>query len=462
MTDIRQAYRMAAKLVRQIPGRPIRSPGSEEELDIIEMMSYPPRYQSSTSPSEDVPTGREPKEGLERGSSVVIQEPWADGKSFAVIDWKQRFAITPPEDALVAFVDGIQRTVLGKEVLVKNGALGMVHWGTIAVGAVWRDKGKRRLVVLEDLIFQKIFILGPFRGLVETGVEGDISPLVEIAKEAKPIPSPEEVLDPDSPLLFIDTTDPEESEIARYRRIQPEVSASLTDQQIRERLTFLGEGFFDFAAQRRRARNRMGRMRQHLEVGSLQRPILLAQTGEWVVLDGTTVDLRWRATNDPRATPRAAFDKVVAVSKTLRTRFLSTSQIAKVLKMEEGQRCSAFAFTEHHDEGTPTVNMKPRISWYLRLRSRGPSGPLSDYIGLVRLEVHKDLVDERWAKVKDVSELADTLSFLIFRDRNPIPSEDPRWPGLLYPVLMAEKVLRSRLPSVESIQAMFAGGGTLG
>jgi hypothetical protein len=129
--------------------------------------------------------------------------------------------------------------------------------------------------------------------------------------------------------------------------------------------------------------------------------------------------------------------------------------------MEEGERCSAFAFTEHHDEGIATVNMKPRISWYLRLRSRGPSGPLSDYVGLVRLEVHKDLIDERWARICDVSELADTLSFLVFLDRNPIPSEDPRWPGLLYPVLMAEKVLRSRLPPLDTIQAMFAGGGTL-
>ena len=358
-------------------------------------------------------------------------------------------------------MDGIQRTVLGKEVLLKCGALGMIHWGTIAVGAVWRDKGTRRLTVLEELIFQKIFILGPFRGLVDSGVEGDISPLAEIAKEAMPIPSPEQVLDPSSPLLFIDTTDPEDSEIGRYRRIFPEVSASLTDQQIRERLTFSGEGLFDFAAQRRRARNRMGRMRQHLEVGSLRHPISLAQAGEWVVLDGTTVDLRWRARNDPRASPQAAFDKVVAVSKTLRTRFLSTSQIAKVLKMEEGERCSAFAFTEHHDEGIATVNMKPRISWYLRLRSRGPSGPLSDYVGLVRLEVHKDLIDERWARIRDVSELADTLSFLVFLDRNPIPSEDPRWPGLLYPVLMAEKVLRSRLPPLDTIQAMFAGGGTL-
>lgn len=435
MNDLNKAYRKVANILQRVPGRIMKTETSEEEADILDFMSYPPLYETSVKPAEDI-------EKLEREeeSSVDVVESWKEGRNFAIINWKNRFISKIPDHQVMAFIDGVQRTIPGKEILLKNGAIGVTHIAVVSVGALFRDN--KRLWVMDDGIVQKIAILGPFEGMVNTGVEGDASALVELASIAKERPNIEDILLSPDPLVVIDTTRPEKGEETAFKKRYPHLS----EDEVKKRIHLEEVGLFDIAMQRRRAKNRVGRLRQVVECAGLEKLGELPKDNEWIVLDGTTVDLTVQ-----REKTQAVFGHVVAVSKTLRTRFLSPNQIAKVLHMREGQRCSVFQFSEDHDDYTRNVRMKPRLSWYMRLHSKGVAGHLSDYVGLVRLEIHQDM--EQWSNIS-ISEIADIFSLLVFHERVPIPSEDRRWPSLLYPVLVVERTLRARLPSIQAIQAM--------
>jgi len=443
MDKLNRAYKKLAEYIHNIPGRRIKTNISEEEADILDFMSYPPLYETSVEPAEDVD-----KLEQEENSSVDIVENWKGGKKFAIINWKKRFCSKVPQHQIMAFVDGVQRTVQGKEILLRNGAIGITHIAHVSVGALFRES--RRLWALEDGIITKIALLGPFEGMVNTGIEGDKSVVSELATIAKERPNIEDILTSPDPLVVIDTTHPEKGEESslkkRLRKRYPDWPEERIEKEAKIRLHLEDTGLFDIAVQRRRAKSRVGRLRQVVECAILERLGELPDNSEWIVLDGTTVDLTAQKERSQKV-----FGHVVAVSKTLRTRFLSPNQIAKVLHMREGQRCSVFQFNEDHDDYTRNIRMKPRLSWYLRLHSKGISGPLSDYIGLVRLEIHQDM--KHWFNVP-ISEIADIFSFLIFRERVPIPSEDRRWPSLLYPILMVEKTLRAHLPSIQAMQAM--------
>jgi len=429
--DIRKSIQEGCKILQNIPGRTCRVNISEELADITETFSYPPQYKSSVSIIEEIRDGQV-------GVIKETVEEQEDGKKFGILDWGKSYKLTGAklDHKIVAFIDGIQRTIPAKELLAKNGAIGLMHLAVVTVGTMVRVR--KSLKVKDDLIVQKTLILGPIKGLLETGIIGNDSYLHLLSEKAILVEQLEKIKDMEDHLLVIDTTDPHPSEITK-RRDQTEEG--------KQRLYLKGEGLLDLAAQRRRARNRVGRIRQILEYKTLKKASELPKENEWIVLDGTTVDLSGED-------PEKVFRRLMAVSKTLRTRFLSSSQTIKVIHMKEKQRCSAFQFIEDYEEGAqPNVRMKPRISWYMRLHGYSPSGPLPEYMGLVRIELHEGMIRQNWVNL-DITELADTLSYLVFRDRLPVPMDDPRWASLLYPVQCVERLLRARIPSIDSILAM--------
>lgn len=433
MNDLNKVYKRLMNIFRHVPGRAIRTDASEEEVDILDFMSYSPVYETSVKLVEDIEKLKQ-----EGGSSVNVVE--SEEKNFAIINWKDRFISKVPDHRIIAFVDGIQRTVPGKEILLKNGAIGIIHVALVGVAALFREN--KRLWLMEEGIVQKVAILGPFEGMINTGIKGDSSALKELASIAKERPSIEDILYSSDSLIIIDTTRPEKGEETIFKKRYP----YLSEDKIKQRLHLEGIGLFDIAMQRRRAKNRVGRLRQVVECAVLEKLGELPEDNEWIVLDGTTVDLAVQ-----REKSQIVFGHVIAVSKTLRTRFLGPNQIAKVLHMQEGQRCSVFQFSEDHDDYNRNVRMKPRLSWYIRLHSKGMLGDLPDYVGLVRLEIHQNM--KQWLNIS-ISEVADIFSFLVFRERLPVPLEDERWPSLLYPILIVEKTLKSRLPSTQVIQGM--------
>lgn len=98
-----------------------------------------------------------------------------------------------------------------------------------------------------------------------------------------------------------------------------------------------------------------------------------------------------------------------------------------LLSLPPGHRTSAYHLTE--GRGT-------RTHWYQRM---WPADGLDARHALIRVEASQDVVDP---------EEIDTIASWLIAERVPRPTADSRWPTLLYPVHMLERILKRRIDQI--------------
>lgn len=131
----------------------------------------------------------------------------------------------------------------------------------------------------------------------------------------------------------------------------------------------------------------------------------------WLVMDGSLAD--------------AHAGRAIGVIKRHSRFDLTASEMTALLALPAGYRTTAF---RREVKG----GLRP-ISWYLRLHAASGADPL---FGLARIEAPSQ-VDETPA--------IDALSRLLYAERTPRATNDDRWPTLLYPIHIAERILKVKL-----------------
>jgi len=103
----------------------------------------------------------------------------------------------------------------------------------------------------------------------------------------------------------------------------------------------------------------------------------------------------------------------------------TTAEMLDLLSLPVGQRTTAFRRTAN--------KYQPPTTWYLRLHDGSGVNPL---YGLARIEAPASVAE---------SEAIDVLAGAVFAERTPRAMNDPRWPTLLYPIHLTERILKTKL-----------------
>jgi hypothetical protein len=144
----------------------------------------------------------------------------------------------------------------------------------------------------------------------------------------------------------------------------------------------------------------------------------------WIVVDGRLL------TNVRNA---------VGVVKELLTQHLGGPEAVSLFDLPQGHRTTAFRYVsiagERDGDGAPSPSAA-RTMWYMRLW--GATGMDARH-SLVRIETAHEI---------DSTEQIDEISRWILAERLPRPTDDPRWPTLLYPIHFLERILKRRLAEV--------------
>jgi hypothetical protein len=199
------------------------------------------------------------------------------------------------------------------------------------------------------------------------------------------------------------------------------------------------------AAAVRRARRRMKNCEKEL-VQTLSK----RYSEEWIAVDGTLFDIEGYSEG-------TLFDiekeiRVVGISKsfTLDPRVSKEGKQERIgylvellRKLKEGQRSPVYKLI-------PDSNHLDRYTymWFIRIHSPRQS-PVS---GIVKVELPPS---ERYLDRKELEKTVDGLSHSIFRMRNPYLYDNRRGESFLYPIYVAEMLVKSKLSSVEKLRGIW-------
>ena len=157
---------------------------------------------------------------------------------------------------------------------------------------------------------------------------------------------------------------------------------------------------------------------------------------EWAETTGRTDPDHWIVV-DGRLLPNVR--NAVGVVKELLTQHLGGPEAVSLFDLPQGHRTTAFryvsAFGERDQDGVPSPS-NARTMWYMRLW--GATGMDARH-SLVRIETAHEI---------DSTDQIDEISRWILAERLPRPTDDPRWPTLLYPIHYLERILKRRLAEV--------------
>lgn len=131
----------------------------------------------------------------------------------------------------------------------------------------------------------------------------------------------------------------------------------------------------------------------------------------WLVMDGSLAD--------------AHAGNAVGIIKRHSRFDLTNTEMTALLALPVGWRSSAF-------RREVMGGLRP-ITWYLRLHAGTGTDPL---FGLARVEAPSQVDDPH-----DI----DRLSRMLFAERTPRATNDERWPTLIYPIHIAERILKVKL-----------------
>lgn len=168
----------------------------------------------------------------------------------------------------------------------------------------------------------------------------------------------------------------------------------------------------DFIALQSRIRPVVSAVREACEYEALKAWIERTDGSEgWLIMDGSLT--------------RADIGNAVGLIKRHSRFDLTNDEMTDLLRMPVGHRSSAF-------QREVSGGLRP-ITWYVRMHEATGADPL---FGLARIEA-----PSQTATTCDL----DTLSRLIFSERTPRATNDDRWPTLLYPIHIAERILKVKL-----------------
>jgi len=165
---------------------------------------------------------------------------------------------------------------------------------------------------------------------------------------------------------------------------------------------------------------------------------------DWIVVDGTLFDVEGYSdlkeihvvgisksfTLDPRVSKEGKQERIEYLVELLR-------------KLKEGQRSPVYKLI-------PDKNHLDRYTymWFIRIHSPRQS-PVS---GIVKVELPPS---ERYLDRKELEKTVDGLSHSIFRMRNPYLYDNRRGESFLYPIYVAEMLVKSKLSSVEKLRGIW-------
>jgi hypothetical protein len=136
----------------------------------------------------------------------------------------------------------------------------------------------------------------------------------------------------------------------------------------------------------------------------------VGQSDAWLLVDGSLMD--------------GTVPQTLGMIKRHSQFTLTNEEMMTVLHLSVGHRSTAY---QREATGRP----RPR-TWYLRLHEPFGADPL---FGLARIEAPADTEPAA----------IDALSQLILAERTPRATNDDRWPTLLYPIHIAERILKVKL-----------------
>jgi hypothetical protein len=168
----------------------------------------------------------------------------------------------------------------------------------------------------------------------------------------------------------------------------------------------------DFLALQARIRPAVGRVREQCETDVFRRWDERTDGSEgWLVMDGSLT--------------QAHVGHALGIIKRHGRFDLTSGEMTDLLAMPVGYRSTAF-------QRDVRSGLRP-ITWYLRLHEGTGADPL---YGLARIEAPSQI---------NTSEQIDRLTSMVFAERTPRPTNDDRWPTLIYPIHIAERILKVKL-----------------
>jgi hypothetical protein len=167
----------------------------------------------------------------------------------------------------------------------------------------------------------------------------------------------------------------------------------------------------DFLALQNAVRLRVSTIRDACELRVFERWVDRAgESDAWLLVDGSLMD--------------GTVPRTLGMIKRHSQFTLTNDEMMTVLHLPAGHRSTAY-------QREATGRARPK-TWYLRLHEPFGADPL---FGLARIEA---------PAATDVAEI-DTLSQRILAERTPRATNDDRWPTLLYPIHIAERILKVKL-----------------
>ncbi len=158
-----------------------------------------------------------------------------------------------------------------------------------------------------------------------------------------------------------------------------------------------------------------GKLRSHAEfqVASMwQEHHRHAYPNQWLVIDGRL----------PLDAPNA-----IGFIKNPQSQHLVGQEAVTLLSLPAGYRTSAYRISDR---------ARARTHWYQRM---WPCDGMDARRALIRIEANGDMADQ---------DEIDAISSWLMAERVPRPTSDSRWPTLLYPVHILERILKRRIDQI--------------
>lgn len=143
---------------------------------------------------------------------------------------------------------------------------------------------------------------------------------------------------------------------------------------------------------------------------------------DWLVVDGRLHE------NIPHA---------VGLVKDLQTQHLVGHEARNLFDLPQGCRTTAFRYVRNTEDDTQSETYG-RTMWYMRFWD---ASRLDARHSLVRIEAAHDVC---------TTEEIDQISSWLLAERIPRPTNDSRWPTLLYPIHLLESILKRRLAAISA------------
>jgi len=141
----------------------------------------------------------------------------------------------------------------------------------------------------------------------------------------------------------------------------------------------------------------------------------------WMVVDGRLQDNH---------------DRCVGIVKSLLTQHVQGYEAELLYDLPQGYRTTAFRINPPQGDDAEYAEQQGRTNWYMRFWN---AEGFDARHALIRIEAPHD--------VQEPEEIDDIASWVL-AERLPRPTDDPRWPTLLYPIHFLERILKRQLASM--------------